>query len=162
MWGQASCTHLSRDNCILIAPGTRKSHRKVRPPLQPPLRLQPGLQSLDPAEGWWDFCIQKAQTHENRWSSKGLQDFWKFHSWFFGSPLGNHGLNLQGVWGWLVLPKQHITAHSKAAGPAGRWEKRSPGRWTPTNTCYFGIMNYRDPFPPKLASVLYCSRFFSY
>ena len=116
-WGRAFRTHLWRDNCILTAPGTHESHHTIRPPLQPRLRLWLWLQSLDPAEDWWDFCIQMAQTHENTSSSKGLQDLWKFHSWFFGSQLGNYGLNLQRVRGWSVLPKLHITALSKAAGP---------------------------------------------
>lgn len=161
MWGKASHVPLSRDNRIPRAPGTCKSHHKVLPPLLC-LWLQPELQSLDPAEVWWESCIQEAQAHGNMQSCKGLQGFCSFFSWFSGSQIENHSLNLQWVRGWSVLHKLHITAHSKAAGPAGRWQNWSLGRWIPTNMSCFWVMNYCDPFPPKLASVLYCSHFSSH
>lgn len=113
----------------------------------------------DPAEDWWEFCIQEAQTHGNMQSSKGLQEFGNFFLLIFWKTIRK------------AQPESAVGERPVRAAQAGHhspqqscWTcrevaKLSLRRWIPTNMSYFCVRNCCDPFPPKLTSVLYCSHF---
>lgn len=158
MWGEASHVHLSRDNSILRAPGTCKGHHQMLPPLSHLSGCSQNFRASTQLRTGGNSASRRLKHMETCSPLRGYKAFVIFSRDF----LENHSLNPPWVRGWSALHKQHITAHSKAAAPAGRWQNWSLGRWIQTNMSYFWVMNYCDPFPPKLASVLYCSHFSSY
>lgn len=123
MWGEASHVHLSRDNSILRAPGTCKGHHQMLPPLSHLSGCSQNFRASTQLRTGGNSASRRLKHMETCSPLRGYKTFVIFSRDF----LENH-LNPLWVRGWSALHKQHITAHSKAAAPAGRWQNWSLGR----------------------------------